>query len=182
MEKVLVGFGPNWRGVGLQHTWGLLGPSVNRCSIKRSPNGTKLDRRSTGSKPRPLGKSRTNPEMFNPHTRKKARNYHWRRTKRRNAKRTTGKMLECMIWTRMQMQCTWWHDMRCMTKKTTHGDKDPNPRNKYSLTPETARVGVQIGKVTSGVLHYHTRSSRGVSARRTLATVHTQREHLYFEI
>ena len=35
---------------------------------------------------------------------------------------------------------------------TTHGDKDPNPRNKNNLTPKTARVGVQIGKVTSGVL------------------------------
>ena len=42
MERVLAGFGPNWRGVGLQHTRGLLGPSVNRWSIKRSPNGTKL--------------------------------------------------------------------------------------------------------------------------------------------
>ena len=29
---------------------------------------------------------------------------------------------------------------------------------------------------------YHTRSSRGVSARRTLATVHTQGEHLYLEV
>ena len=79
----------------LQHTRGLFGPSVNRWSIKRSPNDTKLDRRSTGSKPRPLGKSWSNPEMFNPHTQKKARNGHWRRTKRRNAKRTTGKKLEC---------------------------------------------------------------------------------------
>ena len=71
MEKVQVGFGPNWRGVGLQHTRGLFGPSVNRWSIKRSPNDTKLDRQSTGSKPRPLGKSRSNPEMFNPtHERK----------------------------------------------------------------------------------------------------------------
>ena len=43
--------------------------------------------------------------------------------------------------------------MRCMKTKTTHGDKDPNPRNKYNLTPETARVGVQMGKVTSGALH-----------------------------
>ena len=40
-----------------------------------------------------------------------------------------------------------------MKTKTTHGDKDPNPRNKYNLTSETTRVGVQIGKVTSGVLH-----------------------------
>ena len=29
---------------------------------------------------------------------------------------------------------------------------------------------------------YHTRSSRGVSTRRTVATVHTQGEHLYHEI
>ena len=29
---------------------------------------------------------------------------------------------------------------------------------------------------------YHTRSSRGVSARRTVATVRTQGEHLYLEI
>src|ERR687897_1878970 len=96
MEQSLVGFGPNLGGVGLQHTRGLSGPSVNRWSIKRSPNDPKLDRRSTGSKPRPLGKSRSNPEMFNPHTRKKGRIDHRRRTKRRNAKRTTGKKLECM--------------------------------------------------------------------------------------
>ena len=102
----LVGFGTNWRGVGLQHTRGLFGPSVNHWSIKRSPNDTKLDRRSTGSKPRPLGKSRSNPEMFNPHTRKKGRNDHRRRTKHLNAKRTTGKMLGCMRRTRMQLQCT----------------------------------------------------------------------------
>merc|ERR1719399_2437297 len=76
MEMVLVGFGPLWKGVGLQHTRGLFGPSVNRWSIKQSPNGTKLDRRSTGSKPRPLSKSRSNPEMFSPHTRKKGRNDH----------------------------------------------------------------------------------------------------------
>ena len=96
MEGVWMGFGPLWRGVGLQQTRGLFGPSVNRWSIKRSPNGTKLDRRSTGSKPRPHDKSRSNPEMFNPHTRKKSRIDHRRRTKRRNGKRTTGKMLECM--------------------------------------------------------------------------------------
>ena len=29
---------------------------------------------------------------------------------------------------------------------------------------------------------YHTRSSRGVSARQTVATVHTQGEHLYLKI
>ena len=42
IEEVLVGFGTLWKGVGVQHTRGLFGPSVNRWSIKRSPNGTKL--------------------------------------------------------------------------------------------------------------------------------------------
>ena len=63
-----MGFGPLWKGVGLQRERGVSGYAVNRWSTKRPPNGTKLDRRSTGSKPRPLGKSRSNPEMFNPHT------------------------------------------------------------------------------------------------------------------
>ena len=40
-----------------------------------------------------------------------------------------------------------------MATTTTHGDKTRTQGNKYNLTPETARVGVQIGKVTSGVLH-----------------------------
>ena len=65
MEGGKVGFGPLWRGVGLQHTRGLLGPLGNRWSIKRSPNGTKLDRWSTGTKPRPHGKSLSNPKTFN---------------------------------------------------------------------------------------------------------------------
>ena len=47
MERDRMGFGPLWRGVGLQHTRGLYGSSVNRWSIKRTPNGTKLDRWST---------------------------------------------------------------------------------------------------------------------------------------
>ena len=68
-----MGFGPLWRGVGMQHTRGLLSPSVNRRSIKRSPNGTKLDRRSTGGIPRLLGKSRSNPRTFNTRTRKEAK-------------------------------------------------------------------------------------------------------------
>ena len=54
MEGVWMGFGPLWRGVGLQHTRGLYGSPVNRWSIKRSPNGTKLDMRSTGGEPRRL--------------------------------------------------------------------------------------------------------------------------------
>ena len=65
-----MGLGPLWRGVGLQHTRGLLGSSVNRWSIKRSPNGTKHDRRSAGSKPRPHDKSRSNPITCNTRTRK----------------------------------------------------------------------------------------------------------------
>ena len=36
-----MGFGTLWGGVGMQHTRGLFGPSVDRWSIKRSPNGTK---------------------------------------------------------------------------------------------------------------------------------------------
>ena len=67
MEWSLLGFGPLWRGVGLQHTRGLYGSSVNRWSIKLTPNGTKLDRRSTGGKPRPLGKPRAIPRKFNTH-------------------------------------------------------------------------------------------------------------------
>ena len=36
-------------------------------------------------------------------------------------------------------------------RKTTHGDKDPNPRNKYNLAPGTARVGYKYGKYIWGV-------------------------------
>ena len=73
MEGVWMGFGPLWRGVGLQHTRGLYGSPVNHWGIKRTPNGTKLDRRSTGSEPRPLGKSRSIPRKFNTHTRKETK-------------------------------------------------------------------------------------------------------------
>ena len=68
-----MGFGPLWRGVGLQHTRDLSGSPVNRWSIKRTPNGAKLDTRSTGGVPRPLGKSRSNPRMFNTCSRKEAK-------------------------------------------------------------------------------------------------------------
>ena len=47
--------------------------SVNRWSIKRTPNGTKLDRRSTGGVPRPHGKSRSIPRKFNTRTRKETK-------------------------------------------------------------------------------------------------------------
>src|SRR3954469_15175637 len=66
MEGVQVGFGPLWRGVGLQRERGFYGHPVNRWSIKRSPNDTKLDRRSTGSKPRPHVKPRPIPESLIP--------------------------------------------------------------------------------------------------------------------
>ena len=73
IEGVRMGYGPLWRGVGLQHTRGLYGSPVNRWSIKRTPNGTKLDRWSTGGVPRPLGKSRSNLRMFKSYTRKEAK-------------------------------------------------------------------------------------------------------------
>ena len=41
--------------------------------------------------------------------------------------------------------------MRCTKTKTTHGDKDPNPRNKYNLMSETARVGYKYGNYIWGV-------------------------------
>ena len=44
---------------------GLLGYAVNRWSIKQTPNGMKLDRRSTGGIPRPLGKPRAILRKFN---------------------------------------------------------------------------------------------------------------------
>ena len=44
---------------------GLYGYPVNRWSIKQTSNGTKLDRRSTGAIPRPLGKPRAIRRKFN---------------------------------------------------------------------------------------------------------------------
>ena len=58
----------SWRGVGLQREGGFYGYPVNRWSTKRPPNGTKLDRRSTGAIPRPLGKPRAIPRKFNTRT------------------------------------------------------------------------------------------------------------------
>ena len=55
----------------MQHTRGLYGSPVNRWIIKWTPNGMKLDRRSTGGVPRPLGKSRSIPRMFNTRSQKK---------------------------------------------------------------------------------------------------------------
>ena len=65
MEGSLLGFGPLWKGVGLQRERGVLGYAVNHWSIKRTPNGTKHDRRSTSGLPRPLGKTRSIPRKLN---------------------------------------------------------------------------------------------------------------------
>ena len=51
-----------------------------------------------------------------------------------------------------------------------------------SLTRVFLRVQNWLAPIVDERRAYHTRSSRGVSARRTLATVHTQGEHFYVEI
>ena len=56
------------RGVGMHTKEGVCGYPVNRWSIKRPPNGTKLDRRSTGAIPRPLGKPQAISRTFNTHS------------------------------------------------------------------------------------------------------------------
>ena len=70
MELTEMGYLAVWRGVLLQHTKGLCSYPVNRWSVKRPPNGTKLDRWSTGGIPRPLGKPRSIPRTFNTRSRK----------------------------------------------------------------------------------------------------------------
>ena len=68
MEGSLLGFGPLWKGCWAATQRGLYGYPVNRWSTKRTPNGTKLDRRSTGAIPRPLGKPRAISRKFNTHS------------------------------------------------------------------------------------------------------------------
>ena len=68
MERSFLDFGPLRKGVGLQRERGVYGYPVNRWSIKRPPNGTKLDRRSTEAIPRTLGKPRAIPRKFNTHS------------------------------------------------------------------------------------------------------------------
>ena len=63
-----MGFGPLWKGCWAAKRERLYGYPVNRWSTKRPPNGTKLDRRSTGAIPRPLGKHRSIPKKFNTRT------------------------------------------------------------------------------------------------------------------
>ena len=65
MEGDWIGSRDVMKGCWATHKRGLCGHPVNRWSIKRTPNGTKLDRRSIGGVPRPLGKSRSIPRMFN---------------------------------------------------------------------------------------------------------------------
>ena len=136
MERVLVGFGPNWRGVGLQHTRGLFGPSVNRWSIKRSPNGTKLDRWSTGSKPRPHGKSQSNRKCLIP-------------THEKKVERTTGGDRSARMQNRQWGKCSdaWdehvCNDMKCMTWTKSKTKTKPNHEGKSHIASlEKARVGV----------------------------------------
>ena len=65
MEGSLLGFGPLWKGCWAAKRRGVLGYAVNSWSIKRTPNGKKLDKWSTGGIPRPLGKTRSIPRTFN---------------------------------------------------------------------------------------------------------------------
>ena len=65
MEGVWMCYWSILEGCWDAHKRGFYGYPVNRWSIKRTPNDMKLDRRSTGGLPRPLGKSQSIPRMFN---------------------------------------------------------------------------------------------------------------------
>ena len=77
MEGVWMGYWSTLEECWAAHKRVFYGTPVNRWSIKRTPNGTKLDRRSTGAIPRPLGKSRSIPRMFNTRIRKETRRGRW---------------------------------------------------------------------------------------------------------
>ena len=68
IEGSLLGFWATLEGCWAAKREGLYGYPVNHWSTKRPPNGTKLDRRSTGAIPRPLGKTRSIPRTFNTHS------------------------------------------------------------------------------------------------------------------
>ena len=68
MEGSLLGLWSDLEGCWAAREKGVSGYAVNRWSIKRPPNGTKLDRRSTGAIPRPLGKPRAILRKFNTHS------------------------------------------------------------------------------------------------------------------
>ena len=102
MDGVWMGLGPLWRGVGLQRERGVSGYVVNRWSTKRTPNGTKLDKRSTGGIPRPLGKPRSIPRAFNTRSRKENKRGAPEEVGVPDCKTDNGEMLECKKRTRMQ--------------------------------------------------------------------------------
>ena len=102
MEGVWMGFGPLWRGVGLQDERGFAGYTVNRWSIKQTPNGTKLDRRSTGGIPRPLGKTRSIPRTFNTRSQRETKRGTPEGIGVPDCKTDNGEKLGCMRRTRMQ--------------------------------------------------------------------------------
>ena len=144
-----------------QHSKGLCGYPVNRWSTKRPPNGKKLDRWSTGGVPRPLGKPRSILRTFNTRSWKETRGVRQCMWECRIAKRTTGKMLGCMRRTCMQMQCTWWHDMRCMTwTKCKTKNKPDHEGNIITHSRKWQELELQIWKVTSRVLHKTSESTK----------------------
>ena len=65
MEGLWMGYWAVLEGCSAAGQKGLWANSVNRWSIKRTPNGTEFDGRSTGAIPRPLGKLRSIQRMFN---------------------------------------------------------------------------------------------------------------------
>ena len=73
MEGVRMGYWADLEGCWAAHKRGFYDYPVNRGSIKRPPNGRKLDRRSTGGIPRPLGKTRSIPRTFNTRSQKESR-------------------------------------------------------------------------------------------------------------
>ena len=65
MEGVWMGYWATLEGCWAAHKRGLYSFLVNCWSIKRPTNGTKLDRRSTGGVPSPLGKPWSLSRKFN---------------------------------------------------------------------------------------------------------------------
>ena len=61
-------------------------------------------------------------------------------------------------------------DLQCSEAMSVHD-------RLVKFNPSILRVQNWLAPVVDGRRAYHTRSSRGVWARRTLATVHTQGEH-----
>ena len=113
MEGVWMGCWAILVGCWAAHKRGLCGYPVNRWSIKRPPNGTKLDRRSTGGVPSTLGKTRSIPRTFNTRSQRETKGGRRRTYECRIAKRTTRKILGCKKQTCMQ------NEMHMMTWKNT---------------------------------------------------------------